>query len=95
MSVFHLLVYIISRNFIQFYFNIIEALILPCRLLIIAVIFMKKFIEFLENLYGDEKCLDDEIIEALYDFSSQQEIVASSLDETDSDQKREMLIPDL
>ena len=43
----------------------------------------ENFIEFLENLYGDEKCLDDEIIEAVYDFSSQQESVASSLDEID------------
>ena len=29
------------------------------------------FIEFIENLYADEECLNDEIIEALYDFSSQ------------------------
>ena len=39
------------------------------------------FIEFLENLYGDEECLDDEIIESLHDFSSQQESTVSSLDE--------------
>ena len=39
------------------------------------------FIEFLENLYGDEECLYDEIIESIYDFSSQQESIVSSLDE--------------
>ena len=55
----------------------------------------ENFIEFLENLHGDEECVDDEIMEAHYDFSSQQESVASSLDETDSDQKREMPIPNL
>ena len=53
------------------------------------------FIKFLENLYGDEECLDDEIIEALYDFSSQKESIVSSLDEIYRDQEREKPIPDL
>ena len=39
------------------------------------------FIEFLENLNGNEECLDDELIESLNRFSSQQEIAISSLDE--------------
>ena len=41
----------------------------------------ENFIEFPENLYGDEECLDDEIIESLHDFSSQQESAVPSLDE--------------
>ena len=41
----------------------------------------ENFIEFLQNLYGDEECLNDEIIESLHDFSSQQESTVSSLDE--------------
>jgi len=42
----------------------------------------KNFIKFIENLYGDEECMEEEILEALYDFSSQQESTVSSLDET-------------
>lgn len=39
------------------------------------------FIDFIENLYGDEGCIDDEITESLHDFFSQQESLVSSLDE--------------
>ena len=31
----------------------------------------KSFINFFENLYEDEECIEEEILEALYDFSSQ------------------------
>ena len=55
----------------------------------------ENFIVFLENLYADEECIDDEIIEALYDFSSQHKSVVSSLDETDWDKEIEMPIIDL
>ena len=55
----------------------------------------KNFNEFLENLYGDEECLDDEIIKNLYDLSSQKELVVSFLDEKYWDQEREMHILDI
>ena len=55
----------------------------------------ENFIKFLENLYGDEECMEEEMLESLYDFSTQQESVASSLDEIDWEQHRERSIPDL
>jgi len=48
---------------------------------------MKIFIKFLENSYGDEECMEEDILEALYDFFSQKELAVSSLDEADWDQK--------
>jgi hypothetical protein len=38
--------------------------------------FCEHFIKYLENLFGNEECMNDEIIEALYEYSSQQQIVA-------------------
>jgi len=55
----------------------------------------KNFIKFLENSYGDEECMEEDILESLYDFSSRQELTVSSLDETDWDQNRERHIPDI
>ena len=37
--------------------------------------------------------MEEDILEALYDFSSQHELEASSLDEADLDQNRERSIP--
>ena len=46
-------------------------------------------------MYGGEECMEDDILEALYDFSSQKESTVSSLDEIDWDRNRERPTPDL
>ena len=40
----------------------------------------ENFIQYLEETFGDEECLDYEIIEALYEYSSQQKITEIELE---------------
>jgi hypothetical protein len=49
--------------------------------------FCEHFIKYLENCFGDEECMNDEIIEALYEYSSQQQILAPPLVEYESNQE--------
>jgi hypothetical protein len=49
--------------------------------------FCEHFIKYLENVFGDEECMNDEIIESLYEYSSQQQIVAPPLAEDEADQE--------
>ena len=42
---------------------------------------MKISLHFLKIRLGDEECMEEDILEALYDFPSQKELVVSSLDE--------------
>jgi hypothetical protein len=49
--------------------------------------FCEHFIKYLENVFGDEECMNDEIIEAFYEYSSQQQIVAPPLVEDEVDQE--------
>jgi hypothetical protein len=49
--------------------------------------FCEHFIKYLENVFGDEECMNDEIIEALYEYPSQQQIVAPPLVEDEVDQE--------
>jgi hypothetical protein len=49
--------------------------------------FCEHFIKYLEFFFGDEECMNDEIIEALYEYSSQQQIVAPPLVEDEVDQE--------
>lgn len=37
----------------------------------ICYAYFEYFIQYLENIYSDEECMDDEIKEALYEFLSQ------------------------
>jgi hypothetical protein len=41
--------------------------------------FCEHFIKYLENVFGGEECMNDEIIEVLYEYSSQQQILAPPL----------------
>jgi len=49
--------------------------------------FCEHFIKYLKNVFGDEECMNDEIIEALYEYSTQQQIVAPPLVEGEADHK--------
>jgi hypothetical protein len=49
--------------------------------------FCEHFIKYLENVFGNEGCMNDEIIESLYEYSSQQQIVAPPLAEDVADQE--------
>jgi hypothetical protein len=49
--------------------------------------FCEHFIKYLENVFGDEVCMNDDIIEAFYEYSSQQKIVSPPLVEDESDQE--------
>jgi hypothetical protein len=49
--------------------------------------FCEHFIKYLENVFGDEECMNDEIIESLYEYSSQQQIVVPPLAEDEIDQE--------
>jgi hypothetical protein len=48
--------------------------------------FCEHFIKYLENVFGNEECMNDEIIEALSEYSAQQQIVAPPLVEGEVDQ---------
>jgi hypothetical protein len=41
--------------------------------------FCEHFIKYLKNVFGDEECMNYEIIESLYEYSSQQQIVSPPL----------------
>jgi hypothetical protein len=49
--------------------------------------FCEHFIKYLENVFGDEECMNDEIIEAFYEYSPQQQIVSLPLVEDEADQE--------
>jgi hypothetical protein len=49
--------------------------------------FCEHFIKYLKNVFGDEECMNYEIIESLYEYSSQQQIVSPPLVEGESDQE--------
>jgi hypothetical protein len=49
--------------------------------------FCEHFIKYLENVFGDEECMNDEIIEALYEYLSQQQIVSPPLAKDEADQE--------
>jgi hypothetical protein len=49
--------------------------------------FCEHFIKYLKNVFGDEECMNDEIIESLYEYSSQQQIVSPPLVEGEVDQE--------
>jgi hypothetical protein len=49
--------------------------------------FCEHFIKYLENVFGNKECMNDEIIESLYEYSSQQQIVAPPLVEDEVDQE--------
>jgi hypothetical protein len=49
--------------------------------------FCEHFIKYLENVFGDEECMNDEIIEAFHEYSSKQPIVAPPLVEDEVDQE--------
>ena len=48
--------------------------------------FCEHFIKYFENDFGNEECMNDEIIEALYEYSSQQPIVFPPFAEEEVDQ---------
>jgi hypothetical protein len=49
--------------------------------------FCEGFIQYLENTFGDEECMNDEIIEALYEHLSQQQTITPPLAEDGTDQE--------
>jgi hypothetical protein len=49
--------------------------------------FCEHFIKCLENVFGNEDCINDEIIESFYEYSSQQQIVSPPLAQEDVDQE--------
>jgi hypothetical protein len=48
--------------------------------------FCENFIKYLENVFGDEECMNDEIIESIYEYSAQQRIVVPPLFEDEANQ---------
>ena len=49
--------------------------------------FCEHFIKYFENVFGGEECMNDKIIEALYGYSSQKQIVSPPLVEGEADQE--------
>jgi hypothetical protein len=49
--------------------------------------FVKISFNTLKMIFGDEECMNDEIIEALYEYSSQQQTIAPPLAEDETDQE--------
>jgi hypothetical protein len=49
--------------------------------------FCEHFIKYLKNVFGDEECMNYEIIEALYEYSSQQQIISPPLVEGGANQE--------
>ena len=49
--------------------------------------FCEHFIKYLENVFGDEECMNDDIIESIYEYSAPKQIVTPTLVEDEVDQE--------